>query len=382
MLFHGRFPSEKAAALFTAKNAEAFALQGIRVKLLIPRRRTGTEVDPFAFYGTQRNVSIHSLPAIDLFGLHLFPSLAFYINLLTFSISCFFYIRKQTTPEIIIYSNETLPLYAASLVRTRVFFEAHELPRKKLWFFHRFVKRLHGIITNNGWKREQFAKLFAIAPNRVLTELNAVDLRTFANTITMSDARAALNLPSTSKIVLYTGHLYAWKGVDTLAEATEHLPDSVQLYFIGGTPEDVAAFRARHKHRPRVHIIGHRPHQEIPLWQQAADILVAPNTAKEAISKYDTSPMKIYEYMASKKPIVTTDLPSIREILDESSAYLVSPDSAKALAEGIKRALESTAVTNERVERAFERVSHHSWEQRAMRILSFIRTTTSNGTAS
>jgi glycosyltransferase involved in cell wall biosynthesis len=55
------------------------------------------------------------------------------------------------------------------------------------------------------------------------------------------------------------------------------------------------------------------------MWQKAADALVLPNTAKEDISKYYTSPMKLFEYMASRRPIVATNIPSITEIINEEN---------------------------------------------------------------
>src|SRR3989338_7168842 len=82
--------------------------------------------------------------------------------------------------------------------------------------------------------------------------------------------------------------------------------------FVGGTEKDRAKVKVKSeklKNKDNVKIIEHRPHDEIPFWLRAADILVLPNTAIEDISKYYTSPMKLFEYMASGRPIVPSDLP-------------------------------------------------------------------------
>ncbi len=106
----------------------------------------------------------------------------------------------------------------------------------------------------------------------------------------------------------------------------------------------------------------------MPLWQSAADVLVLPNTAKEAISRDYTSPMKLFMYMASGVPIVATDLPSVVDVVGKDMATIVPPDDPEALAFGIERAL--TKEADGKVTRAKAWVSHHTWERRAERILA------------
>ncbi len=120
-----------------------------------------------------------------------------------------------------------------------------------------------------------------------------------------------------------------------------------------------------------IRIVGHRPHAEVPLWQRAADILVLPNTAKEAISRFYTSPMKLFEYMASGTPIVASDLPSVTEILTSERGVLVEPDNPKALASAIGRALADEQAAA-RAGRAQAWVAEHTWAKRAARILGLL----------
>lgn len=107
--------------------------------------------------------------------------------------------------------------------------------------------------------------------------------------------------------------------------------------------------------------------KELPANQAAADVLVLPNTGTDETSVRFTSPLKLFTYMASGRPIVASDLPSIREVLDEQSAYLVTPDDAQALARGITRALSDTGG---RSARAFQLVQRYSWDERARGILA------------
>ena len=87
---------------------------------------------------------------------------------------------------------------------------------------------------------------------------------------------------------------------------------------------------------------------------------------------YHMSPLKLFEYMASKRPIVASDLPSIREILNEESAILVEPGNPKALAEGIKKVLQDEELAKKLAENAHRDVQQYSWEKRAEKILEFM----------
>ncbi|MEK7156510.1 MAG: glycosyltransferase, partial [Patescibacteria group bacterium] len=85
-----------------------------------------------------------------------------------------------------------------------------------------------------------------------------------------------------------------------------------------------------------------------------------------------TSPLKLFTYMASGVPIVTSDLPSIREVVDEKSAFLVPADNPDALAEGIMQALENTEDATRRAGAARVLLPGYTWAKRAERILAFL----------
>ena len=88
----------------------------------------------------------------------------------------------------------------------------------------------------------------------------------------------------------------------------------------------------------------------------------------------------MFEYMASGRPIIATDLPSIREVLNDSSAssgrgnaIIVKPDNPEDLARGIKTALENKELVNKISAQAFEDVNKYTWEKRTGDILNFIK---------
>ena len=84
LIFHGRFPSEKAASLFAAKSAEAFAQEGLRVVLLVPRRFSRLIEDPYQYYHVKQNFKIVFLPTLDLLFLPIFKKFFFSLGFLFF----------------------------------------------------------------------------------------------------------------------------------------------------------------------------------------------------------------------------------------------------------------------------------------------------------
>ena len=163
-----------------------------------------------------------------------------------------------------------------------------------------------------------------------------------------------------------------WKGVDVLAEASDLLDDAL-VVFVGGTEHDLLRFKEKQKHRPNLLILGQKSHAEIPLYLKSADVLVIPNSSKESISRLYTSPMKLFEYMASGVSIVASDLPSLREVLSEENAVVVSPDNARLLAEGIVKVLTNPAFSEKIARGAQALVQNYTWEKRAECIINFVR---------
>jgi glycosyltransferase involved in cell wall biosynthesis len=372
LLFHGRFPSEKAASLFAAKSAEAFAMLGHKVEVLVPKRKGVNADDAFAYFGLKNNFKIVELPTIDLFE-GKFKRFAFWASFIAFSFSCYRYLKAHSNEGDVVYSNESLPLYVSSFVSSNTFYEMHDFPESKLMAFKLMLKRMKWVLIHNQWKIKKAKDIFSLPESKILYEANAVDIESFDIKESFKEYRERLKLPLQKKIVVYTGHLYGWKGVDTLALAARDLPEEYLVVFVGGTKDDVESFRRKYGSSNRILIAGHKKHDEIPVWQKAADALVLPNTAKEAISAYYTSPMKLFEYMASRRPIVATDIPSIREIVGPENAIIVEADNPVSLRKGILAATAADPHLETLVNQAFEDVAEHTWIKRAERIIAFTK---------
>lgn len=351
-----RMPTEKAHGIQVMEMCNAFAKQGIEVELILPKRINKIKQDIFQYYQIEKNFKIKKLPCLDFIIFdRIIGILGLWVESFTFLLSSWFYLLFKKPDIIYIRDNLLLPL---TICRRNIFFESHN-SFKRFWFY---LKKTKGIISITKGLAEHF-KSRGIN-NQIIWAPDGVNLDKF-------NTRGTIDLPKDKKIVLYTGHLYKWKGVDVLLDTAKRLPD-VLFIFVGGTEKDIESFKQKVKVK-NVLIAGKKPHSEIPLWLQSADVLALPNSATSNISKFYTSPLKMFEYMAVKKPIIASDLPSLREVLNNKNSVLVAPDNPEALAEGIKKVLSDAHFAEAIAEQAFQDVQQYTWRKRAKKIINFIK---------
>ena len=150
--------------------------------------------------------------------------------------------------------------------------------------------------------------------------------------------RRALGLAVGTPMVLYTGTFEPYQGLDLLfasAAAVKARRPDVRFVLAGGRPEQVDAARrdaARAGVEDVVIFAGQRPAEEIPAYLDAADVLVSPR------STGTNTPLKIYQYLRSGRPIVATRLLTHTQVLDDGIAFLTPPNAA-GFAAGILEAV-------------------------------------------
>jgi glycosyltransferase involved in cell wall biosynthesis len=171
------------------------------------------------------------------------------------------------------------------------------------------------------------------APYRVSP--NGVDLERFGSLPEPSAARQTLGLPE-QLTAGYTGHLYAGRGITLLVELARRFPQ-VHFLWVGGHPKDVQHWcgRLASANITNVTLTGFIENSRLPLYQAAADVLLMPyerviTGSSGGNSAAYCSPMKMFEYMASGRAIISSNLPVIGEVLNASNAVLCPPEEAEA----------------------------------------------------
>lgn len=368
---NARMPTEKAHGIQLAKMAEAFIEQGIDLELVVPRRKTSLD-SVRTFYGLRVDIPVKKIPVLDWYA---YSRTGFFIGSLCFASGYFLYLlRKRLNGEqFIIYMTDIdqFSFFLIPFIGVRYVCEIHDAKPKRFLFMLLF-RFAAGIITINTIIKKELSQTFRIADKKIMVYPNGIDMSMFASLPAHVEAKKMLGVDSDMPIVLYVGRFYSWKGLDTLIEAISILGEKNAYYFVGGTMQELIRASGIKIISQSIHCVGHRPFTEIPLWLAAADLLLVLGTKRNEYSYLHTSPMKFFEYMASKRPILASDTPANREIVSNREALLYEPDNVKDLAAKLDYALLHGDEMQERASNAFINVQDFSWEKRSKHIGEFI----------
>lgn len=367
-----RLPTEKAHGLQVMKMCEAFARLGHEVTLAVPWRFGRVEADPYEYYDVEKNFRIARVFSLDLISL---GALGFFIQVFTFAISSFIY-SLFARPNLV-YARDEVVLWGVTFLDFKTVWEVHT--RKLNWFALKLLPMASALVTISGGLKDLLLKSGA-SPSKILIAHDGVDLSKYETPFDRDTWRLSKDIPLEAKVVGYVGALHTMgtgKGLEELIEifpqVLEREPDAFLL--LTGMPEKDRATVLKlcsdaGISRERVRVDSDLRQREIIPYFRAADVQVMnfPNTEHYA---YYMSPLKMFNYMASGVPIITTDLPSVREVLSEKEAEFVPPGDREALLEALLRTLAGGERLRAKARAAKLLAQHYTWEVRAKSIVSF-----------
>ncbi len=320
------------------------------------------KVDLHAWYGVGPTFQIVRLPVYrrqpELFGLG---------NERRFTRAAALFARLKS-PHLVYTRSKQAARYCANLGLLTIL-ETHSEVDEILWRLRGAAAHpnLIGIVTVTEHLKHEYVEA-GLPANKILVWSDGVDLRRFENLPSRDEARRQLDLPADRPIAMYCGHFYESKGVPCLIEAARHAPD-VLFCLVGGWPDDIEQMRKIADGRDNICFLGFVANDLVPLHLSAADVLVLPNSARFEHAKA-TSPLKLFEYMAAKRPIVATRIPALAGFLrDGENSFLVEADSPADLARRIREAVSDTARRQQIAVKAAEEVRNFTWQRRATDIL-------------
>jgi len=181
-----------------------------------------------------------------------------------------------------------------------------------------------------------------------------------------------LNLDENQFVALYSGGFQEGKGLELILEAAKELKDII-FVIIGGpsSPRPSASSPRLSASSSNVLFWGRKLPEEIPRYLKAADILLLPNTRALSYFRY-TSPLKMFEYMASGVPILASNLGSIREILNENNTLLFNPENKNDFIDKIKEIKENYSAAEKKAIQALQDARNYTWQKRVENILRFL----------
>ena len=368
VITNSRIPSLTANSIQAMKVCQALMQTGHDVRVFAPR-----EADP----ASREDLARH-------YGLRLVPSLEWLPS-----------IRQLKRLDFIFHAQHAAERFDADLVYTW-------LPQSAvlaLWREYPTIIEMHSDVGGRmgaRWLR-QFWKLpgrkrmtvttralrkvlersagFGFDDEAVTVAPNGVELERYENLPDPASARRSLLLKNRLTIG-FTGHIYPGRGADLLFELARQMP-GVNFLWVGGTPELVTFWQKKLEtvSAKNVMMTGFVEHERIPLYQAAADVLLMPyGRSISASSGQDIAevinPMKMFEYMASGRAIVSADLPVIREVLHDRNAVFCEPGNVEAWKSAIESLLLDEKKRMALGVQARRDVERFTWEERARRILN------------
>jgi glycosyltransferase involved in cell wall biosynthesis len=189
-----------------------------------------------------------------------------------------------------------------------------------------------------------------------------------------AEARHQLGLED-KLTVGFTGHIYPGRGADLLFGLAKRMPD-VNFLWVGGTPDEVTYWQDQLSDAgaSNVTMTGFVENSRLPLYQSAADVLLMPyGRSISASSGQDIAevinPMKMFDYMAAGRAIVSADLPVIHEVLNDNNAVFCEPGDAVAWEKTLHELLVDKPRRLELSKQARKDVARYTWVVRAKRAL-------------
>lgn len=379
LTLNGRIPSTTANSVGVMTMCGQFSHQGLDTLLLVPDgqgtplRQLGNARDVFEFYSVASSFDFKRFPNALSGQLSRLAS--------PYALAMVLYARARGFTLVTTRSLE-VALWAAR-VGMPVILESHNFSKFE---HHRMIGRwvkltqdarraVSMIVTTMAGKRSYMR--LGVPENRVRVLPNGVHVDRFSRNEKRDALRAELRLPTSARIAAFSGSLHEGRGGEEMLDCAALLPE-VQVLIVGGTPADVERYRAEAKQRGlrNVHLTGHVDQATLPKYLLAADILLMPYTTRFSAHSFEyTSPMKMFEYLATGRPIVATDFPILHEVLEhERNALFVPPDSGEALARGVQRLLHDAALAQRIGATAKADSYRYSWSARAAAVIEWQRT--------
>lgn len=374
-------PDLRVASLQILQNVDAFARAGAQVTLVTPR---GQYRDS-DILGRSIHINASLVSLRDIRRKWYFP----FNSQKLFSLQIARWL-KQNPVDALFTRNLKLACYLSeNHADIPLFFESHEIfaqsfaeshsfeKKKNRTKYHKLLKmekqvysRATGIFVLTSLLRDDILSQYqVVTPITVVAD--GVDLHAVAD----CSAGSTLTLNKQTE-VLYLGSLHKWKGIPTMMRAMKYL-DNARLNIAGGTSEQIEGLTLLAQEmdvKDRVNFLGFiDPKKRFAAIAQH-DICVLPLTLTSIGSRY-TSPLKLFEYMAMKKPVVISDFPSIRDVVDEKAVSFADSGDAQSFAKQIIQLRENPQRAAEKVAHARSLVeNYYNWDKRAETILKTIET--------
>jgi len=334
-----RIPGERAHSIQIARMCSALQELGSNVFLVSPKRGDGfskkaTMQDITKYYGLKTPFTHFKLPVLGVFSGNIkVESLLWYImawTLTFFTLTLYMVLKFFLGKNVYIYLREPL-LFIIFVVngwlwKPKIIYEIHELPtflKSGPRLFLSWIERCYLIVCIASSLSNMVKSHLNKGKELVFTLHDALDDRIFKMEYACPEDLASIR--KKYRVVMYAGHLDRWKKPEFLIDMMKHVVENdVALVFVGGRGEDISRLKqyvAVNGCNGKVFFLGWRTPAQVPRYLAFADVLVHYSPPGKALS-----PLKIFEYMLSGRPVAAPRAPGVEEVLNDGiNALLFDP---------------------------------------------------------
>ena len=363
---NSRIPSSTANSVQAMKVCDALVQAGHDVRLIVPAEAEPADwADLARFYGVGHEFHVEWLPSRRAF------------RRLDFA----WFARAAARRHAAELTYTWLPQVAAlqAWLNRPVVLEMHAdvSGRMGAWWLKQVwrSRRTRLLVTTAALRRTlEHSTRMKFPDGAVVVAPNGVDLERYGQLPRPAGARAQLQLPE-GLTVGFTGHFYPGRGIELLFELARGMPE-LRFLWVGGTVDAVGEWRERLRraNQTNVTLTGFVDNSRLALYQAASDMLLMPYASSVAASSGQDiakviNPMKMFEYMAASRPIITADLPVIREVLDDTRAVFCPPGEVGAWTEAVLALASDPGRREALAQNARREVEKYTWLRRAHKAL-------------
>lgn len=367
-------PSRNANSVHVMKMCDEFSKLGYEVTLAARYDRSQRVEMVREQYGCVEAFSImNPLP-------RLFNNMPVRIALYLYSL--FSFLKVYYTKPTVVFGRDVIPLLLLALFdrKRNVVIELHK-PVAELhpspiikWCIDTLYQKRRNI---------KFVVISEALKQLILSEkvIEANDIKVFHDGATLPEKEQlkAVELRGRHSFNIgYTGHLYQGRGIEVILGLAARNPD-VGFHLVGGTDSDIERWKLESSTIRNVYFYGHQPNYLVSSYLDSFDALLAPYQKVVTVSggRGNTaeymSPLKIFEYMAAKKPIICSNLPVLGEVLNGENAILVDNSSIEEWHIGLSKLIEDSDYAKKIASCAYkDLVNNYTWSIRANGIHDFI----------
>jgi len=354
------FPSRAANSVQVLSMCSAFAQLPSDTTLVGVKGKRSD--DPFEFKNLPSGLvcKLFKRPKIRVLGALYYSFCVAFIFLIRFKKFDFYYGRDLAL------------LYFVPKWGKRFMYEVHDEPSALKLLLENLLLRkkgFSGLVVISAALRDYYATKFPRLVDEILVAHDGANIPAVAPV-------PALEVSQSKFTVGYVGHLYSGKGAEIVVMLAKVMPN-VDFHIVGGTEVDIERLKCSQSSNLTFH--GYIPSCDVPSYLASFDVLLLPpqkvvsvHGGTGNISKY-MSPLKMFEYMSSKRPIIASALPVLKEVLvDRKNCILVEPDDLNGWVASIDELRVNPELSSDLASQAFyDLVSNYTWTKRVNTIIEF-----------